>query len=121
MLNKIIRLIGIFYFILRIFRYNYSMKNINKEIKMAKTKYNKHSKLVKLTSLPKQIAEGIPLLGETVWVESSIDPEVLMEGLVIKEARQLLVSLDHSNKDENIVVTRNQLWIREAIVYEEGY
>jgi len=76
---------------------------------------------VKLTSLPKQIAEGIPLLGEPVFVESSLDQEVLMEGLVIKEARQLLVHLDHTEQDENIVVTRNQLWIREAMVYAEGY
>jgi hypothetical protein len=88
---------------------------------MAKVKINKNNKLVKLTSLPKQIAEGIPLLGETVFVESSIDHEVLMEGLVIKEARQLLVHLDQAEQGENIVVTRNQLWIREAIVYAEGY
>lgn len=88
---------------------------------MAKVKINKNNKLVKLTSLPKQIAEGIPLLGETVFVESSLDQEVLMEGLVIKEARQLLVHLDQAEQGENIVVTRNQLWIREAVVYAEGY
>lgn len=88
---------------------------------MAKVKINKNSKLVKLTSLPKQIAEGLPLLGETVWVESSLNSEVLMEGLVIKEARQLLVHLDHTEQGENIVVTRNQIWIREAVVYAEGY
>jgi len=88
---------------------------------MAKVKINKNNKLVKLTNLPKQIAEGIPLLGETVFVESSLDQEVLMEGLVIKEARQLLVHLDHTEQGENIVVTRNQLWIREELVYGEGY
>lgn len=67
---------------------------------------------IKLTSLNKQLANNIELLGETVWVESSFDNSMLLEGLVTREARKLLVKLD--DVDEPTVVTREQLWISQS-------
>lgn len=69
---------------------------------------------IKLTSLNKQLANNIELLGETVWVESSFDNSMLLEGLVIREARKLLVKL--YDVDEPIVGTREQLWISQRML-----
>lgn len=71
--------------------------------------------LVKISTL--DIGNSIPLLGETVWVESTLDPTVLLEGLVVREARKILVHLDEAEPGENIVVTRDRLWVLENLVY----